>query len=41
MSDRCHEQTFGTADIGKRKAARRQLLNSNVMIVDQAAVNAG
>jgi hypothetical protein len=30
-----------TAEIAKRKAARRRLFNSTLMIVDQATINAG
>ncbi len=41
MSEKCHEQTCSTAEIAKRKAARRRLFDSNLMIVDQATINAG
>jgi len=34
MSQRCHEQTWSIAEVAKRKAARRRLLNSDLIILE-------
>jgi hypothetical protein len=41
-SENLHMNGHGAPEISqKEKAARRRLLNSNLMIADQAAINAG
>jgi hypothetical protein len=37
----CHELTSPMQCCSNEKAARRRLFNSNLMIADQAAINAG
>jgi hypothetical protein len=39
MSEKCQTRTSSIAEVDKTKAARRRLLNSNPMIVDQAALS--
>jgi hypothetical protein len=41
MSEMCPEPEVAASRVAKERAARRRLFNSNLMIVDQAAINAG